>query len=77
LYTVSRATTFTKRTELEADRKQKYWIEIHRNQIIGKWFWIIKCCNGRVKSYSNFYVKQSLCFNDAYALSNHIGMEIR
>jgi hypothetical protein len=57
-----------------------YWVELRRYVIGGrwKWQWQIKCRNGRVKAVCNtVYDKKSLCFNDASALANLLGMEVR
>ena len=59
---------------------KKYWIEIKRATVAMKWkyFWIIKCCNGRVKAFSKtLYSKRSYCINDATAFASEIGIEIR
>lgn len=55
----------------------KYWIEIVKAPRVGGHYWRIKARNGRVKATSHTYSKPCLCINDAQALADDRGFEIR
>lgn len=66
-------------------RRKKYWIEIldqfvpsgHAFAGYDYYTWVIRCINGRQKAAGNRYDKYCLCFNDAKALADYTGLQIR
>lgn len=57
-----------------------YWITIEYSVIEFKrrYYWQVRCCNGRVKCQSKTdYKKRCLAYNDAIAFASYTGLKVR